>query len=233
MLNLLNKTHQKYVSAFSPNNYHSKKLVTANADRNTITELDSLVEGYEFEGILEKQAEERNVDFEWISESLNEERLSSLSTVFDLLVLEQAAFQDLDSSLIDELVNAVNCPVLLLPKNWEVENLVVFHDGSMDSVKMVKDFINLFNPKLRELPLSVLISHPSGAYDTQTEKVFVDYLKLFFNDIGVQLIQGNPLDSLKQSIVYNSNKPFLMLGIKECEVTGEQLLELPTFLFKG
>lgn len=231
MLNLLNKTHQKYVSAFSPDSYQSKKLVIANA--NAISELDSLVEGYEVEGILEKQAQNRDVDFEWLSDSLNEEKLSSLSTVFDLFILEQAAFQGYDSHLIDELVNAVNCPVLLLPSNWEVENLVVFHDGSMDSVKMVKDFINLFNPKLRDLPLSVLISHPSGTYDVQTEKVFIDYLKLFFNDIGVQLIHGNPLDSLKKSIVYNSNKPFLMLGIEECEVTGKQLLELPTFLFKG
>lgn len=232
--NLLNETHKKYVSAFSPKSFKSKKLVTANAGtRDSLAPLDHLVADFDRETSLKKQASERSIDFEWIHEILDDERLSSLSTVSDLLILDQEAFTDDDVSILEEILSAVKCPILLLPKNWEIENLVVFHDGSMDSVKMVKDFINLFNSSLRDLPLSVLISDPIGDYDIESEKVFIDYLKLFFNNIGIQKIHGHLLDNLTQSIVYNSNKPFLMLGVEDNGVSSQNLLESPTFLFKG
>lgn len=234
LLNLLNKTHKKYVSAFSPKNFQSNKLVMANAgvDERLIP-LDHLVNNFEREAVLAKKASDYNIDFEWIHETLNDEELISLSTVSDLLILEKDAFSNCDASLFEELLSAVKCPTLLLPKDWEIENLVVFHDGSMDSVKMVKDFINLFDPSLRDLPLSVLISHVSSDYDNENEKVFIDYLKLFFNNIGVQQIQGDLMDNLTRAVVYNSNKPFLMLGIKDDGPSNQKIIESPTFLFKG
>ncbi|OEK00153.1 hypothetical protein BFP97_00860 [Roseivirga sp. 4D4] len=234
MLSLLNKTHKKYVSAFSPQNFHSKDLVTANAqDQGVNLALDGLVKDYEAEIILEKEAAKQNVEFEWISEKMDHERLSSFSVVFDLLILELEAFKECDTKVLDEMLSAIKCPVLLLPRNWEVENLVIFHDGSIDSVKMVKNFLNMFNPNLRDIPLSVLISQPSAKYDVEAEKIFIDYLKLFFKDLGVQLIQGEPMDNLDQAIVYNSHKPFLMLGVNGYQISGKQLMEAPTFLFKG
>ncbi|MBO3698206.1 hypothetical protein [Roseivirga sp. E12] len=234
MLKLLNKTHRKYVSAFSPYNYQSQSLVTIKGGvQSASTQLDDLVDSYEVESILEHKAEEFNLDFEWIKGRIDDQKLSRLSTVFDLLILEQNAFKDSEVHVVDEILASVKCPVMLLPHDWEIENLVVYHDGSMDSVKMVKDFLNLFDPSLRDLPLSVLVSQPSGGYDVEAEKVFIDYLKLFFDNIGVQLIQGDIFDSLTEKVVYNSHKPFLMLGIKDGEISGEKILESPTFLFKG
>lgn len=234
LLSLLNKTHQKYVSAFSPKLFQSNKLVIANpgADDSLIL-LDDLVDNFERETVLAKKASGRDIDFEWIHETLNDERLTSLSTVSDLLILEKNAFSNCDESLFEEILSAVKCPTLLLPKDWEIENLVIFYDGSMDSAKMIKGFINLFDPSLRDLPLSVLISHPTGNYDSEGEKVFIDYLKLFFNNIGVQQIQGDLMENLTQGVVYNSNKPFLMLGIKDDGVSNQKAIESPTFLFKG
>lgn len=232
--NLLNETHKKYISAFSPKNFQSKQLVTVNAGAgNGSASLDHLVSDFDRDLALKELAADRRMDFQWIHEALDHERLSSLSTVSDLLILEQEAFSDSDVSIFDEILNAVKCPILLLPKDWEIENLVVFHDGSMDSVKMVKDFINLFHSSLRDLPLSVLISDPLGDYDIEGEKVFIDYLKLFFNDIGIQKIQGHLMDNLTQSIVYDSSKPFLMLGVEDNGVSSQNILESPTFLFKG
>ncbi|MFT7149897.1 MAG: hypothetical protein ACI82Q_001760 [Nonlabens sp.] len=232
--NLLNETHKKYISAFSPKNFQSKKLVAANAGAaNGFDSLDHLVSNFDRDLALKKLAADLSIHFQWIHEALDHERLSSLSTVSDLLILEQEAFSDGDVSIFEEIVTTVKCPVLLLPKDWEIENLVVFHDGSMDSVKMVKDFINLFNSSLRDLPLSVLISDPMGDYDIEGEKVFIDYLKLFFNNIGIQKIQGQLMDNLTQSIVYNSSKPFLMLGVEDNVVSSQNILESPTFLFKG
>lgn len=232
--NLLNETHKKYISAFSPKNFQSKRLVAANAGvSNGFASLDHLVSDFDRDLALKKLAADRSMDFEWIHESLDDERLSSLSTVSDLLILEQGAFLDGDVSIFEEILRAVKCPILLLPKDWEIENLVVFHDGSMDSVKMVKYFINLFNSALRDLPLTVLISDPKGDYDIEREKVFIDYLKLFFTNIGIQQIQGHLMDNLTQSIVYNSSKPFLMLGVEDNGVSSQNILESPTFLFKG
>lgn len=234
MLNLLNKTHKKYVSAFSPQNFHSKDLVTAHVqDQSASLALDGLVKDYEAELILERKAAKQNVEFEWISETMDHERLSGFSVVFDLLILELEAFKQCEVKVLDEMLSVINCPVLLLPRDWEVENLVIFHDGSVDSVKMVKNFLNIFNPDLRNIPLSVLISQPTAKYDVETEKIFIDYLKLFFKDLGVQLIQGEPMDNLNEAIVYNSHKPFLMLGVNGYKISGKKLMEAPTFLFKG
>ncbi len=234
MLNLLNKTHKKYVSAFSPQNFHSKDLVIANGqDHGANLALDGLVKDYEAEVVLEKKAAKQNVEFEWVSEKMDHSRLSSFSVVFDLFILELEAFKECDAKLLDEILRAIQCPVLLLPRNWEIENLVIFHDGSIDSVKMVKNFLNIFNPNLRDIPVSVLIRQPSKKYDVETEKIFIDYLKLFFRDLGVQLIQGEPMENLDKAIVYNSHKPFLMLGVKGYEISGKRLMETPTFLFKG
>lgn len=207
-------------------------MANAKADERSIP-LDHLVNDFEREVVLAKKASASNIDFEWIHGTLNDELLISLSTVSDLLILEKDAFSDFDASLFEEILSAVKCPTLLLPKDWEIENLVVFHDGSIDSVKMVKDFINLFDPSLRDLPLSVLINHPSGRYDTESEKVFIDYLKLFFDNIGVQQIHGDLMDNLTQAVVYNSNKPFLMLGIKDDNDSSRKIIDSPTFLFKG
>lgn len=233
LLNLLNRTHKKYISAFSPSHYQESKLVAVGINSSGIKPLDHLVADFEKEAIIEKKASEHNLDFEWLQGAINEERLSSLSTVSDLLIVEQEAFDSTQLSVFEELLSIVKCPILLLPKDWEIENLVIFHDGSTDSVKMIKDFLNLFNPALRDLPLSVLISHTAGRHDVKSEKVFIDYLKLFFNNIGIQLIQGDLIDNLTESVVYNSNKPFLMLGVKVDEVSGQQALGSPTFLFKG
>lgn len=234
LLNLLNTTHEKYVTAFSPKNYESSQLVAVNSGfSNSTTDLDHFVEDVEIEALLQQKAEEYDVNFQWLGDPLDEERLTSLSTVFDLMILEENSFEGCSISVVDELLSVVKCPILLLPRDWEIENLVVFHDGSMDSVKMIKDFINLFNPDLRNLPLSLLISHSDKDYDVDAEKVFVDYLKMFFKDIGVQLIQGNFLDNLNQSIVYNSNKPFLMFGVKGKTISAERIIDSPTFLFKG
>jgi len=231
--NLLNKTHQKYVTAFPVKNYRSTKLVATSGDNVDQTSLDSLVQGLECETLTEQKAANHDLKLDWLNKRMNEHELASMSTVFDLLIWEQSLYETYDHGMLKEIIDAIQCPMLFLPHDWQIENLVVFHDGSMDSVQMIKTFINVFNPSLRALPLSVLINHTDRSYNVQQEKVFIDYLKLFFDDIGVQLIQEDLFGHIQVSPFLKTNNPFLMLGVKGEAFQYDTELSAPTFLFKG
>ncbi|OEJ99783.1 hypothetical protein [Roseivirga misakiensis] len=233
LTNLLNKTHKKYVTAFPIKNYDSGQLVASSNDTSDQNNLDNLVEGLENAAMAEQQAADFNLELDWIGEKVDDKQLASLSTVYDLLIWEQSVHEAYDNSLLKEIIDTIKCPMLFLPNGWRIENLVVFHDGSMDSVKMVKGFINVFNPSLRDLPLSVLINHSDDSYNVLEEKVFIDYLKLFFKNIGVQLVEGDLLKQTRDSSPLKMNNPFLMLGVNRSGFEPESVLSSPTFLFKG
>ncbi|MFY0591116.1 hypothetical protein [Roseivirga sp.] len=232
LTNLLNKTHKKYVTAFPIKNYTSKLVLSSN-NREANKSLDHLVEGLENVAATEQSAADFNLSLDWINRKVNHKELKILSTVYDLLIWEQSVYEAYDNALLKEIIDAIKCPMLFLPNGWQIENLVVFHDGSMDSVKMVKGFINVFNPSLRDLPLSVLINHDSKSYNVREEKVFIDYLKLFFKNIGVQLVEGDLFEHGNEASPAKMNNPFLMLGINRSGFDPENILNSPTFLFKG
>ena len=51
---------------------------------------------------------------------------------------------------------------------------------------MMKGFLKLFNEDLRNLPLSLLMSDPESELEMEREKVFIKYLKVYFQNIGAQ-----------------------------------------------
>ncbi len=208
LFNLLNKTHLKYISLFYPERFVNSKSLETSSDES----LDSLVKKAEKELTAKEKAYLYNMSLDTTESIKTKSQLSSLSTVYDLLIWEQSAFSAFDSETFKSIVQHIKCPFLMLPKNWEVKNLIILHDGSVDSVRMTKSFINLFSSDFLELPLSILMTELENGNENGGEKAFIEYLKLFFKNIGIQLMCDNAVDCLNQRAVYDSERPFLMLG---------------------
>lgn len=234
LFSLLNKTDIKYVSLIYPENILN--------DRDRVVPkhkgLDELVEESEKILAVKKKASLYNIIFDTVENIKVADKLASLSVIYDLLIWEYSSFSMLEDSVAKEITRHIKCPVLLLPKNWEVKNLIILHDHSVDSIKMIKSFINLFNPALLELPLSILVTDPKNNAEVEGEKVLVDYLKLFFSNIGIQSMCHDPIDCLNQRVVYDSERPFLMLGganednsnFYQTSLRGQS--KVPVFIFK-
>ena len=234
LYNLLNKSHRKYISAFLVNEYKLEKVGAADEHLMQDQGISSLVENIERELAIEKKAEDFDMTFEVVHGVTDVDRLSSLSTVFDLLVWELSSFKSRDKETAEAVMNSVKCPVLFLPTEWEIENLIIVYDRSMDSVKMMKGFLNMFNPELRGLPLSVLVPDADNTYQIESEKVFIDYLKLFFKNIGVQISDQDPIKGLEREVVFDSARPFLMFGnLSQEQIDNKGLMKFPMLLFKG
>lgn len=191
---LLNETHTKYVSAFYLAELQKEKLVASNGQ--TVNGLRDLVDKIEEEAKFESLANDHGMNFDIIKSVSGKNRLGSLSTVFDLAVFEASVFDDYDERLLMNLLEELRCSILILPEDISINEIVVVNDGTMDSVRMVKSFLNMFDPELRNLPVSVYLLDPDTNFDIETEKVFVDYLKLYCKNIGVQMLCDDPIKSI-------------------------------------
>jgi len=235
---LLNDTHSKYVSAFYLPELQKEKLVAANGQH--VNGLRDLVDKIEEEAKYESIANDRGMNFDFISSVAGKNRLGSLSTVFDLAVFESSVFDSYDENLLMNVLDELRCSILILPDEVSLNELVVVNDGTMDSIRMVKSFLNMFNTQLRELPVSVYMLDPDTNFNIESEKVFVDYLKLYCKNIGVQMLCEDPIKSIVDQLSTPGIKPFLMPGLSEDAKEFNQQMILnkdfrstPIFIFKG
>ena len=232
---LLNRAETNLLTGIFLPDYFERKTVGVNKKS---TDLASKVT---FEIEMEREAAGFDMEFEMFRGILDDEMLRSLSTVADLMVVDRKMLQRYcGEDVLVDLVRSVSCPVLVLPHEKEIGSLVMVHDGTTTSVQAVKHFLNLFNPALRALPLSVLVRDPTDKNDIQNEKVFIEYLKLFFRDIGIQLMNDEPVDCLVRNMRATSEKPLLLVGgepgnkLLHCNADNRVVTDnAPTFIFKG
>jgi len=222
-------------------NYLENKLSLANDGTDGINEKVSKEDLIDFEISLEQAAEALGMEFKMFEKAINDNTLSALSSVADLLIIDRKVLAAYcGENFLSDLINVVSCPVLILPANRKIDNILMIHDGSHSSVQAVKHFITIFNQDLRAHPVSVLISDPKSNKDIESEKVFIDYVKLFFNNIGIQLMIDGPLKSMKENIISASSNSMIVVG----ENSGGDLLNCndetrlvvdctPIFIFKN
>ena len=235
---LLNKSHTKYLSLILLDEIFQESLVSANAASGPG---DKILKKIEYEINFEKEATARWMNLELARDIVSIDQLASQSTVADLMLFERKSLLDnYGEEQLNQLVQAVNCPVAVLPENQEHDSIVVIHDGSRNVVHMVKSFINIFNTDLRSLPVSLFVSDPDNNFQIDSEKVFIDYLKLFFKDIGIQLMDCDAGVCLKDHIKKEQLQPILLMNTNTCQdfinqkiFNGKITLNATTFIFKG
>lgn len=142
------------------------------------SKVDNLVKKIEFERKVVQEDSPIEYHYEAINHINSLNKLKSLSTVSDVMILDNQKEFDVES--VRQLMGNMHCPMLILPRNIEVDCLLVAHDGSQSSVRMVKHFLSLFSTEFREKPLSALMTEPLSEEGIENEKVFINYMKLFF-----------------------------------------------------
>ncbi len=216
-------------------------MALATNEADPVFNLKSRVADIEFEVAAEKSAEELGMNLAMLRESVDDGLLTTISSVADLMIIDRKVLQNYcGEGVLEDLIKVVSCPVLVLPENRKVDSLIMLHDGSLSSVQSVKQFISIFNTELRTLPVSVLVSDPESNQAIEAEKVFIDYIKLFFKDIGIQLMYDDPIECLIRLIENTTDHPMVIAG----EIGGNRLLNCnaknrvvtdsaPTFIFKN
>lgn len=239
---LLNDTHQKYLTGIHLTQYLEQKLVLVSPEaRNINKEMNKLLNLLEYSLEMEHAANDLTMDFEMFQGTLNDNALTHLSAVADLMVIDRKVLAPFcGEGILQDLIKHLYCPVLVLPEDKEIQSLIMVYDGSFTSIQTLKNFLSLFNAKLRKLPFYVLVQDPSSKKEMEQERIFIDYLKLFFDDIGVQLMADDTVNCLVKSIATTAEKPMLLFGgkagaeIMNCKPDNHQITDItPSFINKG
>ena len=239
--NILNISHTKFFTGIPLANYLEGRFALVSGGYKKKAKPNNTAANIDFEIALEEEAEKLGMHFSMRKKGIDETALGALSSVADLLIIDRKVLSNYcGQDIIADLVKAVTCPVLILPAQRKVESLLMVHDGSLSSVQAVKHFISIFNQNLRELPVSVLLSDPQSKKDIESEKIFVDYVKLFFANIGIQLMTDEPINCIVKSIKNTTSNPMIVVG----KIGGNDILNCndetriitdsaPTFIFKN
>ncbi|NVJ45927.1 MAG: hypothetical protein HWE07_02335 [Cytophagia bacterium] len=223
---LLSKSIQKRFKVVFLDEVLQKQTVTVQASEQG--RIDRLVSRVENDLLVEKYARERGYAVELLHEVEDELTLQSQCSVADLIIIDFDFPDKLTSyNLIKEAFSQADCPKLLLfPNGMSFNCLVAVHYASKASVRVLKDFLKLFDESFTKLPFSLLMDEPRGELEMKRERVFINYLKLFFEDMGAQHIYDEPLDSLLNFIRNECENPLLMVNSE----LGQEIMESDEFL---
>lgn len=242
---LLNESHEKVLTGIRLQDYLERSLQPANGLKEIQSpngqSMEKKVRFLQYTVDMEHAAEQHDMDFKMHRGELTQDSIKNQSAVADLMIIDRKVLkpycgQDILSDLVADLL----CPVLVLPPRRSIESLVMVYDGSYASIQVVKSFVAIFNPTLRALPFYVLVVDPESQRAMEQERVLIDYLKLFFDDMGVQLMDDSTLNCLTRNIDSVSEKPLLLLGgftgqdALNCQSQNRHITDNhPTFIFKN
>lgn len=236
---LLNETHEKYLTGLRLQDYFDRKLAPVGVQ--SAPPLKKVLNGLQFEVNMEENAKDFGMNFDIHKGELEDDTLKNLSSVADLMIIDRKTLAPFcGEDILGQLISNVYCPVLVLPESKEFESLVMVYDGSYSSIQAVKSFVTVFHPKFRKLPFSVLVQDPESQKAVQKERVFIDYLMMFFKDIGVQLMDDETIYCLDRIINTASEKPLLLFGgntgneVLNCNQDTRYITDYnPSFIYKG
>jgi len=238
MEDMLHKSYKKYIKAFTLEFAHKPgQLVTSG--KPEAEGIDWLVNRVEEDLKVEKYGAQLGHEVEVFHSAANDFRIVSQSTVADLLVVEvQGYAQYANESGLWPLIKSVSCPVLLLPQSVNVQCHVAVHAAGQCSVHMMKSFIKLFGTHYRELPLSLLMTEPDSTLQMESERVFINYLQMYFQNLGAQHVYDDIANSLFDYVSRECNSPLLLVDQQVGKVLIDQpeanrvLIDHPIFIYK-
>src|SRR5690606_24801762 len=110
------------------------------------------------------------------------QRLLKLAVFADLLILHQDL---LDTPHFANSFGKHTCPVMILPKAYSsINHVLLTVDGSLESVKAIKQFAQLFTHQIKKIEVTLLFILETE-FDTVDELLLIEYLKQFCEKLGV------------------------------------------------
>jgi len=149
---------------------------------------------------------------------MNTHEVITQTTFADLLILSYDVFFDKysqrpDNTLLFQILRGSKCPVLIIPKNIDhIDNLIFTYDGKESSVFAIRAFSNLFAASTKDKVTSVLTIMPSLEEEIKNEKHLLNLVKHYYQNVGTQLLEGNTISQEIINFADSVENPLLVMG---------------------
>ncbi len=139
------------------------------------------------------------------------------TTFADLLVLSYHIFYQknnrFDNNLLYQILKGSRCPVLIIPKGMRsIDNIIFAYDGKETSVFALKSYSALFSDAMKDKVVSILTVTPSLEEEIKNEKFLLDLAKHYYDNVGVQLLEGSNISSEIMSFADTVENPLVIMG---------------------
>lgn len=151
-------------------------------------------------------------------ESFAIQELLKESIYSDLLILGiEETFthfpQDRPSQFVKDLLADVQCPVMLVPKEYkEIQKIVLLYDGKPSSVFAIKMF-NYMLPWMRSIETEVLsVVDPTVYAELQDSELIKEFISCHFPEAQYTLLHGNAEENIIAQLKKQEQNTLVILG---------------------
>lgn len=114
---------------------------------------------------------------------------------------------------IRELLNDVQCPVLIIPKNYKsFEKLILLYDGEPSSVFAVKMFSYLLEP-MKHLPTEVIsVKEPEASMHVPDNSLIKEFIKRHYPKAEYIVLKGIAEEEIYRYLHHSKEGAMVVLG---------------------
>ncbi len=170
--------------------------------------------------ICKEKAKENGIRCEIYNDfRLTTQEVIKQTTFADLLILSYQIFIDHEheqpaSSLLYQILRGSKCPVMILPDDIQkIGNIIFTYDGKESSVFAIRSFSNLFAAQSKNKPVSILsVMQSPDDERIRDEKLLMNLIKQYFNDVGIQLLEGRSISNEISNFAHGVENPMIVMG---------------------
>jgi nucleotide-binding universal stress UspA family protein len=136
----------------------------------------------------------------------------------DLIIINgeetMTRFEELvPTRFIRELLNDVQCPVLLVPAKYRpVESVILLYDGEPSSVFAVRTFSYLFD-SIRHFPTEILtVKGHSNSLHLPDNRLMREFIRRHYPKAEYVILKGNAEDEIIKYLRRQKDHPIVALG---------------------
>ena len=168
---------------------------------------------------FERSARDTNMRYEILNDfRLTPHEVVKQSTYADMLIMSYRVFYNYhtgkpDTSILYQILKGSKCPVLILPEKLKrIDNIIFTYDNKESSVFAIRAFSNLFSGNLKNKIVSILSVMPNADEEMKNEKLLLKLVKQHYNNVGIQLLEGNNISKEIRNFASNVQNPLVVMG---------------------
>jgi len=168
---------------------------------------------------FESTARDTNVRYEIHNDfRLTAYEVVKQSTYADMLIMSYGVFYNYltgkpDTSILYQILKGSKCPVLILPEGTNrIDNLIFTYDNKESSVFAIRAFSSLFSENMKDKIVSILSVMPNADEEMKNEKLLLNLVKQHYNNVGIQLLEGNNISKEISNFANNVQNPLVVMG---------------------
>jgi nucleotide-binding universal stress UspA family protein len=168
---------------------------------------------------FEKTARDTNVRYEIYNDfRLTAHEVVKQTTYADMLILSYRIFYNYltgkpDTSILYQILKGSKCPVLILPEGTKkIDNIIFTYDNKESSVFAIRAFSSLFSENTKDTIVSILSVMPNVDEEVKNEKLLLKLAKQHYNNVGIQLLEGNNISKEISNFAHNVQNPLVVMG---------------------